>query len=191
MTLVIGENMVLLKLIYEKIKRKPAPYYYEYSILTILGKPFRKWVTNSIAPLCPFNCIRILLYKLCGFKIGKNVFIGMHCYLDDMCNELITIGNNVIISYGVYFACHGKHQEHCSITIEDNVYVGMRASIISRNATKISGGGVTIGKKAIVGACSLVNRNIPEGATAVGVPCRILEREHLYERTGLHSDAVI
>lgn len=179
--LFIGENMVLLKLIYEKVKRKTAPYYYEYSILTVLGKPIRKWAVNSIAPSCPFNCIRILLYKLCGFKIGKNVFIGMHCYLDDMCRELITIGNNVIISYGVYFACHGKRQEHSPITIEDSVYIGMRASIISRNTEKISGGGVTIGKKAIIGACSLVNRNIPEGATAVGVPCRIIEKEHLHE----------
>ena len=35
--------------------------------------------------------------------------------------------------------------------------------------------GVTIGRNAVVGACTLVNRNVPEGRTAVGVPCRILE----------------
>ena len=92
--------MKLLKFAYEKIKGKPAPYYYNYSILTIIGKPIRKWVTNVIAPNCVFNNIRILLYRLCGFKIGKHVFIGMHCYLDDMCYDLVTIGNNVIISPG-------------------------------------------------------------------------------------------
>ena len=125
--------MKLLKFAYEKIKKQPAPYYYNYSILTIIGKPIRKWVTNVIAPNCVFNNIRILLYRLCGFKIGKHVFIGMHCYLDDMCYDLMTIGDNVIISYGVFFACHGRNQGHLPITIEDGVYIGMRASIISKN----------------------------------------------------------
>ena len=126
--------MKLMKIAYEKIKRRPAPYYYDYSILTVIGKPIRKWVCQVLAPNCVFNNIRILLYRLCGFRIGKRVFIGMRCYLDDMCYDLLTIGNNVTISYGVYFACHGKHQEHWPITVEDGAYIGMRASIISRNA---------------------------------------------------------
>ena len=36
--------------------------------------------------------------------------------------------------------------------------------------------GVTIGENAVVGACTLVNKDIPDGATAVGVPCRIIEK---------------
>lgn len=134
--------MKLLKWLYEKKNKKPAPYYYDYSIFTILMKPIRKWLTNTLAANCPFNCVRIWLYKVCGFKIGKNVFIGMKCYLDDMCYDLISIGNNVTISYGVYFACHGKNQDHYPIVIGDNAYVGMRASIISRN--KNSGGGYAL-----------------------------------------------
>ena len=166
--------MKLLKFAYEKIKGKPAPYYYDYSIFTIIGKPIRKWVTNTVASNCPFNCIRILLYRICGFKIGKHVFIGMHSYLDDMCYDLLTIGNSVIISYGVYFACHGRNQGHYPIKIEDRVYIGMRANVISKNVDG-SENGVTIGEDAVIGACSLVNRNIPNGATAVGVPCRIVQ----------------
>ena len=130
--------MRLLKSAYEKIKGKPAPYYYDYSVLTMVGKPVRKWVVNAIAPNCVFNIIRIFLYRLCGFKIGRHVFIGMHCYLDDMCYDLTTIGNNVTISYGVYFACHGKNQGHYPIIIKDGAYIGMRANIISKN---IQGGG--------------------------------------------------
>ena len=133
--------MRLFQYAYERIKGEPAPYYYKYSILTIIGKPIRKWICQVIAPNCVFNNIRILLYRLCGFKIGKHVFIGMRCYLDDMCYDLLTIGNNVTISYGVYFACHGKNQGHYPITIEDGVYVGMRANIISKNAQYIPGGG--------------------------------------------------
>lgn len=165
--------MKLLKWFYEKRNGKPAPYYYDYSIFSIFFKPIRKWITNTVASNCPFNNVRIFLYRICGFKIGKHVFIGMHCYLDDMCYKLLTIGNNVIISYGVYFACHGRNQGHYPIQIKDKAYIGMRANIISKN-TDCARKGVCIGENSIVGACSLVNKDIPNGATAVGIPCRII-----------------
>lgn len=109
--------MRLFKKIYEKATGKKAPYYYNYSIFTIINKPLRKFVTQVIAPNCP---------------------IGMKCYFDDMCYDLLKVGNNVTISYGVYFACHGKNQGHYPITIEDGAYIGMRACVISKN----KGGGV-------------------------------------------------
>ena len=56
---------------YEKIKKKPAPYYYHYSPFKIIGKPLRKWVVNTLAANCPFNCIRIFLYKI--YKISDQI----------------------------------------------------------------------------------------------------------------------
>lgn len=132
--------MKILKWAYEKINKRPAPYYYNYSILTVIKKPIRKWITNSVAYNCPFNNVRIFLYRLCGFDIGKRTFIGMHCYLDDLRYDLMHIGNDVTISYGVYFACHGRNQQSQPITVKDGAYIGMRASIISKNAG-IPGGG--------------------------------------------------
>lgn len=117
--------------------------------------------------------MRIWIYRLCGFEIGMHTFIGMKCYLDDMCYDLLKIGNNCIISYGVFFACHGRNQEHVPIVVEDGAYIGMRANIISKNADK-SRQGVTIGQNAVIGACTLVNRDVPAGATDVGIPCRII-----------------
>lgn len=168
--------MRLLKYIYEKKKGKPAPYYYNYSLFRILTKPLAKWVTNTVAANSPFNCVRIFLYRLCGFKIGKKVFIGMRCYLDDMCFDKLVIEDGVTISYGVFFACHGKGQGHEKILIKKNAYIGMRATVISKNADKEQKG-VVIGEGAVVGAMALVNRDIPDGATAVGVPVKIIERE--------------
>ena len=46
----------------------------------------------------------------------------------------------------------------------------MRASIIARNDLEI-------GENSIVGAMTLVNKSIADGKTAVGVPCRILEKK--------------
>lgn len=112
--------------------------------------------------------MRIVGYRLCGYKIGKDVFIGMRCYLDDMCYDKIVIGDHVTVSYGVYFACHGRKQGHNLLIIRDGAYIGMKAAIVAREDMEI-------GEKAVVGACTLVNRSIPANATAVGIPCRILK----------------
>lgn len=118
--------MKLLPFIYEKATKKPAPYYLSYSPLTLLFKPIRKWLANTLAANCPLNCVRVGIYRLRGFRIGEGTFIGM------------------------------------------------RANIISRNADK-SVQGVTIGENAVIGACTLVNQDVPDGKTAVGVPCRIID----------------
>ena len=93
----------------------------------------------------------------------------MRCYLDDLCYDKIEIGKNVTISYGVYFACHGRKQGHNRIIIKDGAYIGMRVSVVAPK------GDVEIGENAIVGAQTLVNKSIPAGETAVGVPCRIIK----------------
>ncbi len=160
--------------VYEKLYKRPAPpYVREYSLGHVITIPLRKWLTNTVAANCPFNSIRILLYRMCGFKIGKHTHIGMRCYLDDHCAKLIEIGSGVTVSYGVFFACHGKGQKHCPIKIEDGAYVGMRASLISNNKNGTDEG-IVIGSGATVGACALVNCHVPAGATAVGVPAKII-----------------
>lgn len=85
-----------------------------------------------------------------------------------MCYDKIIIGDNVIISYGVFFACHGRNQGHNTIEICDGAYIGMNSSIVARTDIKI-------GKNAVIGACTLVNKSIPEASTAVGIPCRLIK----------------
>jgi len=160
--------MRLAKLFYQKILKKPVPYYANYSLLTIIWKPLRKYLNVVIIPNIPFNNIRIQLYKLIGFNIGENVFIGMKCYLDDIDPKQTIIENNVVISYGCYFACHGKGQEHTVIHIKENAYIGMRCNFISGKK------GLLIGKNTIIGAGSLVNKNIPNDKLALGVPIKIV-----------------
>lgn len=101
--------------------------------------------------------------------------------MDDMCYDLVKIGNNVTVSYGVFFACHGRNQGHTPIVIKDNAYVGMRANIISRNSNAPEKG-ITIGAYAVVGAATLVNRDIPPYATVVGVPCKVIEKVDANEK---------
>lgn len=94
----------------------------------------------------------------------------MKCYFDDLCVDRIEIGDNVTISYGVYFACHGRKQGHNKIIIKDNAYIGMRTSITARYD-------IEIGEGAVIGAMALVNKSVPAGTTAVGVPCRVIKED--------------
>ena len=146
------------------------PYWYRRSIIGEIWHLIRTKICVVWAPNCTITPLRIALYRLCGFKIGKGTFIGMKCYLDDLCVHELVIGEHVTISYGVYFACHGVNQAHNKITIRNNAYIGMRASIIAPED-------VEIGEGAIIGAQTLVNKSVPAHQTAVGVPCRIIEKQ--------------
>lgn len=150
------------------MQEEKIPARYKISLWAGAKKPIRKWFSAVLIPSIPFNGVRVACYRLCGYKVGKGSFIGMRCYLDDLCYDKIEIGNHVRISYGVYFACHGRKQGHNRIVIKDGAYIGMRASIIAPKD-------IEIGEKAIVGAMTLVNKSVPDGKTAVGIPCRILE----------------
>lgn len=95
----------------------------------------------------------------------------MRCYLDDMCYGMIEIGNNVTISYGIFFACHGRKQGHNKLFIKDGAYIGMNSSIVARSSE-----GVVIRKNAVVGACSLVNKSIADNSVVAGVPAREISK---------------
>jgi len=159
-----------LAVLYYKIRKRPVPYYAHYPIWLIIWKPIRKFFNVVFIPSVPFSRLRIFLYRtLVGYKIGKNVFIGMKCYLDDLEPGSTVIEDNVTISYGCYFALHGKNQEHTYIHIKKGAYIGMRATIIA------GAKGLDIGENSIVGASSLVNKSIPEGKLAVGIPAKVIK----------------
>lgn len=99
--------------------------------------------------------------------------INYNCVILD--TSPVWIGANVFIAPGVCLACSGHAilpmqradgiGTSKPITIEDDVWIGANATVC---------GGVTIGKGSIIGAGSVVNKDIPPGVIAVGNPCRIL-----------------
>ena len=168
------DYMGLIKLIYKHrhpgVSDNEIPAKYSISLWKGFVKVLRKYLSVVVIPTIPFNNFRVSCYRMIGYKIGKGSFIGMRCYLDDLCYDKIEIGSFVTISYGVYFACHGRNQGHNRIIIKDGAYIGMRASVIAPND-------IIIGAHSIVGAGALVNKSVPDNACAVGVPIRLLDTE--------------
>ena len=89
--------MYLAEQFYKRVRKKEPPYYTKYSLLTIIWEPTRKYFNVVIIPNIPFNNLRVIFFRLIGFKIGKNVFFGIKCYMDDMAIGKTTIEDNVTI----------------------------------------------------------------------------------------------
>jgi maltose O-acetyltransferase len=107
-------------------------------------------------------------------RIGRNGFVNYGCVFLD-CN-LITIGDDAQIGPGVhiYAALHpvdpGIRRSGLEaakpVNIGHNVWLGGRCVICP---------GVTIGDNTVIGAGSVVVRDIPANRVAVGNPCRVIK----------------
>lgn len=118
-----------------------------------------------------------------GVKVGENVrFYGAHPSMFSTEPWLITIGNDVHITNGVQFLTHDggtlvTNKEVPGfvvtgrITIGNNVYIGLRSMILP---------GTTIGDRCIIGAGSIVTKDIPINSVAVGTPARVLRTVDSY-----------
>ena len=70
--------------------KEQIPYWYQRTLIGEIWHLIRKKICVVWAPNCTVTPVRMTLYRICGFKIGKGTFIGMKCYLDDLCTEKIT-----------------------------------------------------------------------------------------------------
>lgn len=123
-----------------------------------------------------FSKVAPLRYaRYLGVQLGENVhFYGMKPGMFSTEPWLITIGDNTHITSGCQFITHDggtlilrKHEPSLEITapikIGKNVYIGMNSMILP---------GVSIGDNVIVGAGSVVTKNLEPDAVYAGVPAR-------------------
>ena len=103
-----------------------------------------------------------------GVSIGANSRINRDCMID--VRGGVTIGDNVSISpqVSISTAAHsavdpGFRVEIRPVVIEDNVWIGMRATIL---------GGVTLGRGSVVAAGAVVTKDVPPLTIVGGVPAR-------------------
>ncbi|MBI2759424.1 MAG: N-acetyltransferase [Chloroflexi bacterium] len=112
-----------------------------------------------------------------GAYIGKRVKVSSHTFI---C-EGVTIEDDVFIGHGVMFI-NDKYPRSTTNTGQLQTEADWtstptfikRGASIGSNATILCG--VTVGERAIVGAGSVVTRDVPSGAVVAGNPARILRK---------------
>lgn len=136
--------------------------------------------------------VRVLLYKMAGFKIslrsrisadvyfrtrnivlGRRSTINLNCVFDN--RALVTIGDNVGIGIGVMFVtsshdmsnplCRAGEGSVSPISVGDGAWIGSGSQIL---------GGVTIGPGAVIAAGSVVRADCDAHTLYGGVPARII-----------------
>lgn len=107
-----------------------------------------------------------------NIRLGNRVFFNFNCVVLDVCE--VTIGDFTLFgpAVQVYTATHPmeaearrRHESGKPIAIGSDVWVGGGAMILP---------GVTVGDRAVIGAGSVVTRDVPAGVFAAGNPCRVI-----------------
>jgi len=170
----------MIKLIIEDIQacfeRDPAARNILEVILTYSG--FHATLLHRLAhflwkrhlPLVPRLISQIARF-LTGIEIHPGAIIGRSFFIDHgmgvVIGETTEVGNHVTLYQGVTLGGTGKEAGKRHPTIGNHVVVGTGAKVL---------GNLTIGNYVRIGANSVVLRSVPDHATVVGVPGRILER---------------
>lgn len=133
-----------------------------------------------LQPFAPRK-IRAKLLRKIGCHVGKHVFIGEYVHVDIWHADLIYIDDYAHITSGCRLLCHQRDLTgYCvgdnaadlkyrkgEIHIGKGVMLGMETMVMP---------GVTIGDGAIVGARSMVTKDIPPYTIAVGSPAKVIKQ---------------
>ena len=133
-----------------------------------------------LEPFAPRK-LRPRLARKMGCHVGKNVFIGDHVRIDQGHADLIYINDYAHITGGCRLLCHQRDLRGYKvgdnaaslpyklgeIHIGKGVMIGMETLIMP---------GVTIGDGAIIGAYSLVTKDIPAWTIATGRPAKVIKQ---------------
>ncbi len=145
-------------------------------IKEILGKTGENVTIES-----PFHCD----YGY-NIEIGENFFANYNLVILDVGKVRIGANAQIAPNVSIYTAGHPIHPDSrnsgyeygIDITIGDNVWIGGNTCIMP---------GVTIGNNVVIGAGSVVTKDLPDNVIAVGNPCRIVreiteaDRDYYYK----------
>ena len=126
----------------------------------------------------PDNSTRKIFFKMTNIEIGKDTVINPNFIVSDGYNPLLKIGNRVSISPNVTIVCESapnnsdiqkiqyvKEKLICKkpVIIEDDVWIGSNCVILP---------GIRVGKGSIIGAGSVVTRDVTPFSIVAGVPAK-------------------
>lgn len=142
----------------------------EYSLKRI----FRKLMLVIQASPCIPGSVRPLLVKWGGVKVGKDCFIGADVLFDGLRPDLISIGERCTVTTGTkiithyYNAVDGSYN-YGKVRIGYGCFIGMNTLIVNS---------VSIGDNSVIGAGSVVTRDIPGNEIWAGNPARFIKHRN-------------
>ncbi|MFT3790718.1 MAG: hypothetical protein QM741_06505 [Rudaea sp.] len=141
----------------------------EYGFLAICVYRYGRW-TRAIRPLLlsyPFKLVYRILNTLVeilfGISVSTNFEIGPGFYIGHFSCIFVhgTLGRNCAVGQGVTIGSKGAGKSNGNPQIGDNVYIGAGAKVLGR---------IRVGNDVIVGANTVVVKDVPDRTRVVGSP---------------------
>lgn len=106
-----------------------------------------------------------LVQNAANFKLGKYTDIGAFCYIN--AKNGVTIEDNVQLgSHVSVYSISTIDDKEGPVILKENCRIGTHSTIMP---------GVTVGRNSVIGAYSLVTRDIPDNVLAYGVPAKVMK----------------
>ncbi|WP_297678068.1 acyltransferase [uncultured Bacteroides sp.] len=148
-----------------------------YKDVFLLKFGMNSWLLSPFLP----RKIRPAILRSVGCHVGKDVFVGDTVHIDAGHADMLTIEDHAHIAGGVRLLCHQRNlRDYCvgddyaklgyiikPVVLKKGCLVGMESFVMP---------GVTIGEGAIVGAGSLVTKDIPAWTIATGRPAKVIKQ---------------
>jgi maltose O-acetyltransferase len=121
--------------------------------------------------------IRVVLLRFSGIVIGKDSYVNMNVhFIDNYRGNAIKIGNRVAIAPGATFIADSdpnnsklktieKYLIKGEVIIKDDAWIGSNVIILPN---------ITIGERSIVGAGSIVTKNVEDNTIVAGNPAKVI-----------------
>jgi len=120
----------------------------------------------------PIQYIRFLYYRWKGFDLHPSVIMERNLNLDRLYPQGIHIGENTLVASSVTIMSHDHCKRIDNQPLLADVYIGKNC-FIAVGAIILPG--ITIGDEVIIGAGSVVTKNVPSNTIVAGNPARIIK----------------
>jgi len=171
--------------IWETIKRVCKTYGNGF----ILKFGMDSWLLSPILP----RKLRPAILRRIGCHVGKDVFIGSHVWIDSGHADMIVLEDHVHIAGECTLLCHQRNLSNYyigddyaklgyiieKIHLKKGCLIGQKSMIMP---------GVTVGEGTIIGAGSLVTKDIPAWTIATGCPAKVVK--HIPVREAIDSKEI-
>ena len=121
----------------------------------------------------------------CRLYVGENTYIGSHSHISGIQGSII-IGKQVMIANSVLISTAAHKYEDVTKPVKDQEYESRGDTIIGEGCWIGEGScilpGVRVGQNSVVGANSVVTRDIPPFSVAVGNPARVVRQYIVAEK---------
>lgn len=129
-------------------------------------------------------------FKNCKLSIGDNTYIGNSAHI--YCTRSIVIESSVLIADKVYISDNQHGYKDVNLPVIKQPIVQLSDVIIGSGAwigENVCICGASVGRNSVVGANSVVTKDIPDYCIAVGIPAKIIKRYCFKKQEWLKTDS--